>query len=826
MYTLGKCAVALICTNLFVFEPACSFRTDGRVTYTSSWTLDGRIHGVIRNARCTKHVSLGSILVAPENIACPADGDEPKNADDLVELQCDEVVGKPPDEVKEDLSLDELREAVTKEGLDQQLSDIILSEPDRPKDPKNSIPLWKCNWFNTDDPVDSDDELLIREYCSQRVPDIDTIYKKLDPHGLRRYVPTKMTTMERTLGRVYEVNQPLIDEEAISQNQNTHALPPDLQGSDESGNPVTIDKDETYVEDVIPYDETYRDKAGPLGDIETTSANQATEADQPTGCVTSESDEEDDCPENYIRCANMDPNDDSVIEDEAYRYFLTLPMLSWTTFEKEALGKARSKLISYHNHYKETDRQLGTSSPYTVFTADACSSVGVSDGSCDMSLAEEVSAMETLKVDAVELPIEQYKHSDLLNDIDAYEEAEYPTIVAKVCKSDADSPIFTMDEFVPTYSDVDVVNPRVYVSVPKSSVKEGEDGLTVLNEQFLVKRVRDKRMGGPVSEIPLNDQPQIGTILIPNEFGYQDQNIRYLADEVGVISRSLVFVPDISENDLMFSLTMNRLIKLIQMVFNVDRIALVALGSQGRRVIHYVYTAMRDTIDRTLHDFHPVDPKLDPDKYCRMSNISRLENILRRQSTVMLDDIIDGIQRIEHNLSIKAAEKSRDYMLVKPLSNILQGIVLWDSVNVNFKEVAEMGVPVLFNMSNRGNLFEGLLRLDDPKYLSRKEKCTMTSSPCYLEVFDFANGMIPKALSDTLGEHVHLRYRGRDVDSVDTPDMYHMTTNHTGIDVCMNVFPWASSHFYMKKPGASREELKAIGNSILSCADWINSWSY
>ncbi|ORM42111.1 uncharacterized protein BXIN_0683 [Babesia sp. Xinjiang] len=702
-----------------------------------------------------------------------------------------------------DGALSNFHEAVKQGGFDQQLTDLILSEPDRKKRPEDQIPLEKCDWFNTDDPMDSEDELFAREYCSQRVPDMGAIYEKMDPHGVRKYAHHSVSTMERTLGRVYQVNQPLFDEEAVNESHNTYELPSHLQEDSDTTDKTPINEDETThrVSDNI------RDTSG--DDI------------SPDGSEPSDSDEY----ELSIEDSDVDTND-SVIEDDAFRYFVKLPMLSWTTSDRDALETARAKLSSYNRHYKEKPREPGISSPYSVFTSEPCSGVGVSDGSCDMSLSEELAALGTVKMDPIELHIEEYTHSDLLNDIDAYEAAEYPPEVAEICTSDADLPIFTMADFVPRYSDVNVVDPQIYVSVPKSSIKESETGMTVVNEGFLVKRVRDKRLGHQVSDIPLVSEPQIGTILIPNEFGYMDQNIRYLADEIGVISRSLVFVPDISDNDLVFSLTLNRLIKLIQTTFNVDRIALVALGSQGRRVIHYTYTAMLETVQRTLNDFKEVDPKFERDKYRSLSNFGRLHNIVRRQSTTMLDDIVRGIQAIEHNESIKAAERSRDYNVVKPLSNILQSIVLWDSVGVNFKEVAELGVPVLFNMSNRVNLFDGLLRLDNPKFLVQKERCLKNDSRVPINMFDFLDGELPRDLSDVITEHVRLRYINRGDSAADELDTYHMSTNHTGIDVYINVFKQASGHFYMKKPDAPTCELTSMGNAILSCADWISSWCF
>ncbi|GIX62008.1 5-nucleotidase, putative [Babesia caballi] len=756
------------------------------------------------------------------------DNSQPQPGDDFPDLQRDEVEGSPATAIYGESMLRKFRDAVLREGLDKELTDLVLSAPDRLHDQTDRFPLSKCDWFHSDEPLDSDDELLVREYCSQRVPDMEAIYKKLDPHGVRKYVPTKLTTMEKTLGRVYEVNQPLLDEEVINQSQNIHELPQRLR--DDANQLDTIpDADANNNDGSINPSERNAATIDVRADKSTDDsvAEVDTSADDCAGQGTAESDsDEEDTEAAHRGDSAANPHDDSVIQDEAYRYFVTLPMLSWTTYDRDALEVAISKLTNYHKHHKETPRALGTSSPYSVFTAEPCSSVGVNDGSCDMSLEAELSALKTVKINPTELSIEEYKHSDLLNDIDAYEAAEYPTVVQDVCTSDATSPIFTMDDFAPTYSDVDVVDPLVYVSVPKSSVQDDKTGLTVVNEEFFVKRVRDQRLSCRVPEIPLNSQPQIGTILIPNEFTYRDQNIRYLADEIGVISRSLVFVPDVSSNDLVFALTLNRLIKLVQTAFNVDRIALVALGGQGRRVMHYVSTAMRDTVQRTLHDFRPLAPKCDPDKYRTSSNITRLESILRRQSTAMADDILSGIRRMEHDESLRAAEKARDYHVVKPLCNILQSIVLWDSVGVNFKEVAELGVPVLLNLSNRVNLFENLLRLDNPKFISQKLKCSKNSTRALLNVFDFFEGPVPPALSEVLGQHVRLRYVPDESPSPDNPDTYHMSTNHTGIDVCLKVFPQASGHFYMKKPGASRGELNALGNAILSCADWINSWCF
>ncbi|CDR96274.1 hypothetical protein, conserved [Babesia bigemina] len=831
MYTCGAFALLPICAVLLERHAAECFAYRVPIEYATSARLAA---SRCSEALYTYRVKNSRSCVLFSGLHANAAGTEGgNNADDIEQplaenpprTQGDESTGTSGEGRTREEMLKEYRDAILNDGFDKQLTDLLLAQPDVPKDPKDHFPLSKCDWFHTDGPLDSDDEMFLRDYCAEKVPDIDDIYKRVDPHGIRKYAPRNITTMEKTLGRVYDVNQPLLDEDAINESRNTHTIPTaraaaaaqtgDTPAPAGSAEPSSDAPNECELDE-------YGRRIPSIGEIALTDNDYvvSTAADDD---AKDEADEFRECdPDNSYD----DALKDSVIEDDAYRYFVTLPMLSWTTFDKDALNTALARLTNYKEHYKESERQLGTSSPYAVFTSEPSSGVGVSDGTCEMSLSEELAAMETVEMNPVEMYMEEYKHSDLLNDIDAYEAAEYPRVVQRICASDANSPVFTMDDFTPKYAEVETVDPRVYVSVPKSSIKQDATGTLVLREQFLVKRARDVRLSSQVTDIPISSEPQIGTILIPNEFGYTDQNIRYLADEIGVISRSIVFVPDISDNDLVFSLTLNRLIKLMQTAFNVNRISLVALGSQGRRVIHYAYTAMRDTVERTLHDFKPVDPKFDPDKYSSMTNLGRLENILRRQKTLMVDDIISGIQRIEHNESVKAAESLRDYNVIKPLSNLLQSIVLWDSVGVNFKEVAQLGVPVQFNMSNRTNLFEALLRLDNPKFLSRKKKLTGFDHNEFIEVFDYAEAPLPPALQETLGEHVHLRYVGRSGSSDDKPDTYHMTTNHTGIDICLNFFPLASGHFYMKKPGAPRGELNSLGNAILSCADWINSWSY
>ncbi|GBE62745.1 5-nucleotidase, putative [Babesia ovata] len=832
MYTCGACALLPICAVLLERHAAECFTYRGppghiaRAGLSSNQCIGALVSRPLRNSRsCVVFSGL------KEN---DADTEGSNNADDIeqqiplnpLDAQGDENAASSGKEPTREEMLKEYREAILNDGFDKQLTDLLIAQPDIPKDPRDSVPLSKFDWFQTDGPLDSDDEMFLREYCAEKVPDIDAIYKRVDPHGLRKYAPKNITTMEKTLGRVYDVNQPLLDEEAVNESRNTHTIPePSPAGAVQDGETGAAAESASPSADVPNEGEVdeYGRRIPSIEEIALTDNDYAVSTTADDDANDEESDEFRECaPDNSYH----DTLKDTVIEDDAYRYFVTLPMLSWTTFDKDALNTALTKLTNYNKNYKESQRQLGTSSPYTVFTSEPCSSVGVSDGTCEMSLAEELAAMETVQMNPIEMYMEEYKHSDLLNDIDAYEAAEYPRVVAQVCASDAKSPVFTMDDFTPKYAEVDTVDPRVYVSVPKSSIKQDKAGTLVLREQFLVKRARDVRLSSQVTDIPISSEPQIGTILIPNEFGYTDQNIRYLADEIGVISRSLVFVPEISDNDLVFSLTLNRLIKLMQTAFNVNRISLVALGSQGRRVVHYVYTAMRDTVERTLHDFKPVDPKLDPDRFRSMGNMGRLESILGRQKTLMLDDIISGIQRIEHNESVKAALSERDYNVIKPLSNLLQSIVLLDSVDVNFKEVAQLGIPVQFNMSNRTNLFDGLLRLDNPKLLSRKKKATGFDHKDSINLFDFAEAPLSPALQETLGEHVRLHYVGRNDSSEDKPDIYHMSTNHTGIDICLNFFPQASGHFYMKKPGAPKGELNSLGNAILSCADWIHSWSY
>ncbi|GFE52718.1 beta-galactosidase, putative [Babesia ovis] len=825
MYIHSLRSAALFFAVQFPFSLVSSFSGYGNLIGKHQCLLVPNNHdGTVRihhSERWSQHTILATPAEYSDNEECNIDIDASSNSDDTSQPPQDAEESQRGSVSDDEDGLKRLRDVVNEEDFDDQLTNLILSEPNRPKHPGDEVPMSKFDWFDHDDPLDSDDELLFREYCAQRVPNLEDIYKKLDPTGIRKYTPTNLSNIEKSLGNVYQVNKPLFDEDALTAAGRTHESPPVLQNKIVGA----IDTAEsTGAEQSV-----LSNGIGCPSPMSSSSGVPSTNIDIDVERIRAEAtdtDEEADTENHIGEDDSTTIDDDTVLEDDAYRYFVNLPMFSWTTFDKDALDSALSKLSTYHKHYEEKPREPGTSSPYNIFTTDPCSNVGVSDGTCDMSLSEELEALKTVKVEPVNLDIEEYKHSDLLNDIDAYEAAEYPSAVEMLCKLDADLPIFTMEKFEPSYSEVDVVDPRVYISVPKSSINESETDVTVLDEPSFVKRVRDRRLSQMVSEIPLHPEPQIGTILIPNELGYLDQNIRYLADELGVVSHSLVFVPDISDNDLMFSLTMNRLIKLIQTAFNVDRICLVALGNQGRRVIHYVYTAMGATVERTLNLFKTSDPKLDPEKYFSKHNFNRYKNITSRQKTPMLEDILTGVQIMEHSESIKAAERARDYNVIKPLSNILQGIVLWDSVEVNFKEVAELGVPILFNMSNRLNLFQGLLRLDNPDFLSQKKRCDLMNKEDHIKMFDFMDGKVPTDLSDVIGEHVCLRYRGRNKTTVDNPDIYHMTTNHTGIDVYINIFKEASGYFYMKKPDATDKELTALGNAILSCADWINSWAF
>eukprot|EP00371_Babesia_bovis_P002532 XP_001611179.1 hypothetical protein [Babesia bovis T2Bo] len=722
-------------------------------------------------------------------------------------------------DVKQDLESqsDEIRNSLLNDNFDDELKELILETYDKPPSANNKVVSSELDWFDDDGPIDSEDEILNLEYCDQKTVDVESIYEKMDPSGLRKYLPKSTNRIERTLGNVYEVNQPIVDDDVVAkQSESTIPLPSHIKEklansrafkdarklAEDADIKVMAPSDEnkflTEMDDELSTDDCSDE--GPSGDVDANSSG---------GNVHSSTEE----------------NDNVFIEDDAIRYFMDLPMLRWTNYDVEAYNTAVKKLSTYHRHYQELPRQLGTASPYDVFSADPCSSVGVNDGSCSMSLSEELEALESVKVDGVDLNFEEYTHSDLLNDIDAYEADGYPPEVSQLVDMDANLSIFTMSEFTPNYSQVNVVDPRVYISIPKSNVEEGEVGLTVMGEPCFVNRVRDQRLGQLINKIPLKDQPHMGTILIPNEFGYLDQNIRYMADEIGVVSRSLMFVPDISDDDLMFSLTLNRLIKLMQTAFNIDRISIIALGSQGRRVIHYVYTAMKETVERTLNDFQITHPKLNPEKYKIVNNFNRYNNIVSRQNTPMFGDIFDAVQYMEHSDSLKAAERERDYNVIKPLCNILQSIVLWDSLEVNFKEVVELGVPILFNMSNRVKVFGDLLRLDNPKFLSKKKRCDSNDSQDLIYMFDFFKGKVPSELSDVIGEHVRMAYKGHKNDA-DVPDVYQFVTNHTGIDICMNVFREAPGHFYMKKPDASRGELNALGNAILSSADWINNWSF
>lgn len=676
--------------------------------------------------------------------------------------------------------------------IPEELADLISQEYEISKNNNSTVDLSKYDWFN-DEPFDSSDEEFANEYCESQIPDMETFYKNIDPYGMRYLAPGGGPSANKFLGRVYEVGKSIRDEDEESSNvysiKELRSKFPNSKASDKTD----TEKPKIEIKTSSPDNDHSKFLKDEVGEF-----NFGEEFD--------------------------DADDESIVmEDELCRYFIRLPLIDWVDDEREAYHMAMSRLERSKNYSEQ--KQKYTTDFRLVFSSTPCSSVGIADSNC-------ADAPETVNFKPKQLYIKEYKHNDLLNEIDKYESKPYPSIVDAIAQRDCKEPIFTMEEndlhenskdpkdTEANSNSIDQMeDPLVYMGIPKYFIKPDEKGCKIINDSVFLKRKYDKTIGQVIEKIPIEEGYNTGIILLPNEPGFLDQNIRYLADELSIISKSFVFVPKLPGNNLMFTLALNRLTKLVQLVYKVDRLSFVALGNQGHKLIDYVYNAMGQMISDTNT---PRDDKNDSDDI----NISRLRDLVSRQSVPILGDIMANFQYGAQRRSMLAARKARDVNVVKPLSRLLQAVALFDTSNINFKKIVDISLPFLILESNRNELFRNLLPLDDPKFSKNRKKYNGGNTLEGMDVFKFVKGELQESLQNMIDNGVRFMYLPNESNIDKGIDQYRITSHNEGVDTLVHVYRNASCHYYMKKPSADREELLAIGHAISFCAGWIKDWLY
>ncbi|EKX73141.1 conserved hypothetical protein [Theileria equi strain WA] len=676
--------------------------------------------------------------------------------------------------------------------ISEELSELISRECEISKNNNSTVDLSKYDWFD-DEPFDSSDEEFAREYWETRPPDMETIYKHLDPYGVRYFTPQNRNA-NRFLGRVYGVGKPIRDDgdDKFSNVYSAEEFMSKFPNSQAYGTPDNLNK----------------------------KPKPTISQDHDAKFIRNEISEFDFGDE-------FDEDDESIVmEDELCRYFLRLPLIDWVDDEKEAYEMGMIRMKKSKNYSKQ-QRDKYTADFRSVFASTPCSSVGVFD-------IDTADSPETVVINPQKLYIKEYKHNDLLNDIDNYESKPYPSIVETIAKRDCNEPIFFIGEkdrheyskdnktkFGVKDSNYarELEDPLVYVGIPKSFIKPDERDSKIVNNAVLLRRKYDETVGKVIGKIPIEDGYNTGIILIHNEADFLDQNIRYLADELSVISNSFIFVPRLPNDDMMFTLALNRLIKFVQLVYKVDRLGFVALGSHGHRIIDYIYNAMKETIS----DMHvPKDEGKDSDRI----SLSRLRDLISRQSIPILDDILEYIKNSSLRTSELAARKARDVNIVKPLSKILQAVALFDTGNIDFKKILDLSLPFLILQSNRSELFHSMLPLDDPEFTEKRKNYRHHPQLKGMDVFKFIKGEPPKSLQKMIDDGMKFVYLPNEYTLDRGIEQYLISSRHKGVDTLMRVYLNASCHYYMNKPSASKTERDATGHSISSCAGWLQDWLY
>ncbi|KAK2195864.1 hypothetical protein BdWA1_002462 [Babesia duncani] len=641
---------------------------------------------------------------------------------------------------------------------DKELNDLIVKQYEEFVASNSTDSSVAKKWFNDDELMDETDHRFAAEYCATKVPDMDTIYKNLDPYGIRKHLPHNLSLADMNLGSVYTVGPSLCQK---------------IEKNVEEQDPIPVDpKLAKDLKDDPPLD---------------------------TGDEEGETHEFD-----FGEEFDEDPEDPNVVlKDDLHRYFIKLPVTQWTGDEKEALDECLIRLDRSKRYYREQEPQPYVSDIQSVFSYDACSDVGITD------TVHKIESSHT-KINPADLLIEEYPHNDLLNDIDAYEKQKYPEVVNLMVERDIDKAIFTFNEYKPNYSGNDIVDLSVYVAIPKLCIDdEEEEGSMLMDEPIILKRNLISKQGKTVKRIPISKNDKVGVIVLPNEAGFKDQNIRYLSDEICAIAKSMVFVPNINENDMMFRLTLNRLIKFIQLVYKIDRLVFVALGIQGQRLLPYVHEAMQNSINDCNYKAPSHTNTLSEIDDLDILDTRRYDDLQSRQSVSMLDDIIEGIQKQQATKSLMAAQKSRDVNRVKPISRLLHAIVFLDSVNLNLKMLAELGIPSLILPSNRSKILEDCLNFDDAKFVEKRKLMQKELDDSLLNVFDYIKGEMPIQLKNLCKENKLLFNFVTGEENVKQQiEQYHISTKHAGIDILINRYPDLTGHYYMKKPNSTTEELE------------------
>eukprot|EP00375_Theileria_parva_P000249 XP_762918.1 hypothetical protein [Theileria parva strain Muguga] len=723
----------------------------------------------------------------------------------------DSTPNNPSNETTDNNSPSEGIVSTDRADINEELSSLISAQSEILKREGDKDDLRKYDWFE-DVPMDSSDEELMTEYYETKIPSMNTIYKNLDPVGIRNYLPDTPRS-DRCLGRVYEVGETFLDTES----QNTHTLQEILDKAKKNR------EEHNRICGITSTD-------SPEDDIK---LNSLLTNNQPDDTVEREYYEKFEGEDEFgFGKEFQEDSADVVLEDEMCRYFLEVPLKNWVKDEINSYNDSLNKLEKAQKYYTENAPEEFVTDFRAVFSDSPISTTGLFDSN---SPAFDGSTDKIAKnsSESKDLYIKEYKHNDLLNDIDKYESSKYPEIVLKMAENDQNNPIFTIDDRNPVKVGTDKNsmgsledNLRVYVSVPKEFIKFDEVGSVVVNDSIAFRRNYDICIGQTVEKIPLEGDFFIGTILLPNQAGYRDQNIRYLADEIAINSKGLVFVPDIpiiNQGDEWYFVLLNRLLKLVQSAYKVDRISFVALGDQANLIINYINNSMLNTISKysnfsdnsKVKKNEEVGKKMD--QLIERFSTERMEELMRRQSVPIIEDLLNGLENIKLVQSHQEAKKAKEVNLVKPLSKVLQSLILYDSTHVDLEKLTKLSIPTLLLESNRTNLIDQVLKSDSVTEEMISNFISSAKANRYnivknkhkgINMFDYVINEMPKKLKTLMNNQTDFRLMPSEHNTENHREQYLLTTFHRGVDIVLEVFKEASSHFYMKKPNASKLELQ------------------
>ncbi|UKK00992.2 hypothetical protein MACK_001805 [Theileria orientalis] len=803
---------------------------------------------------------------------------------------------------KKDVSLEYLRDSNGKEtektsetaenDINEDLSNLISSHTELLEKGLPEDNLGKYDWFD-DEPVDSSDEELITEYYESKMPDYKSIYKHLDPVGIKNYVPDTPKS-DFCLGNVYEVGESLIDDD---KNSNTYTREEIVAKSTKHKyehimNKIVCDENTTREEfreqvDRLEkeYDENVKKK------LESIKQQKQLEGEEAPKDVAKE---EEEFVENYEGVNEFDFGKDFVrdskdvaIEDDMCRFFLEVPLRNWVKDEVDAYQTSLKKLEKSQKYYTPMEEERFVTDIRTIFKESPMTTLGIFDNEQvnidedQLDQSDEMDFNDLYKVPKEKIKglyVKEYKHNDLLNDIDKYENSEYPQIIESISVRDENQPIFVLDSQKRSLDkksrDKEALKGedisgsmlkgklRVYMGVPKILIKFEELDSVTINDYVAFKRSYDICTGKVIERIPLHDEYHTATVILPNQAGYTDQNIRYLADELAINTKGLVFVPDIpviDNKEWYFSL-LNRLLKLIQSVYKVDRVCLMGLGEQGNLLLNYVENSMDKTISqyqtaysnscKATKDTQQANAEVSSNstdgdnnnsgdinrlkmrnkdemsEFLEKFSTKRVQELIGRQSIPLIDELLDGLNNIKLSQSHKTAMKEKDTNIIKPVSRLLQSIVLYDTCNIDFERLINLSVPTIVIQSNRTKLIDRVLTSDSPGFLKQKDKKVYDPMFKGVDMFDYTVSDPPEKLKTMIKRETGFRYVPSEHNVKMEAEQYYITSFHKGIDIMLYIFKKASPHFYMKKPNSPKSEYNAIKDSIVCCAQWILSWSY